>query len=126
MACPGARMGSMEPAKAPLQPAPMAFLCAQESLKAEHYLWQLFQIERDMAAAREEAGKQKEELNKAAKALHASEKAVEEKKQAAAGASKECMLLERKYKKRKADLDKKACAPPIPSRCCTCMLLWPS
>lgn len=80
----------------------------QEALKAEHYLWQLYQIEKDTSSAREQCAKHKEDLKETAKLLHASEKAVEEKKQAAAGINKERMLLERKFKKRKADLDKKA------------------
>lgn len=79
----------------------------QEALKAEHYLWQLYQIERDMSTARDQGTKQKEELKETAKLLLASEKAVEEKKQVVAGINKERMLLERKFKKRKADLEKK-------------------
>jgi structural maintenance of chromosome 1 len=96
-------------------------MSTQEALKAEYYLWQLFQIERDMGAVRQEVAKHKDGLNDVAKLLHASEGLVEEKKQAAAGVNKERMLLERKYKKRKADLDKKAgslSAPDVFPRQC--------
>ncbi|EIE20863.1 RecF/RecN/SMC protein [Coccomyxa subellipsoidea C-169] len=79
-----------------------------EALKAEYYLWQLFQIEKDMVGVRQEAGKHKEELNGAAKVLYSCESKVEQKKKAAAGFSKERLLLERKHKKRKAELEKKS------------------
>jgi chromosome segregation ATPase len=81
---------------------------AQEALKAEYYLWQLYQLDKDIVRVRGEAGKQKEELNGAAKVLYSCEAQVEQRKKAAAGFSKERLLLERKHKKRKADLEKKA------------------
>lgn len=64
-----------------------------------------------MVTVRAEASKQKEGLNDVAKVLYVSEKQVEEKKKAAASFAKEKMLLERKYKKRKADLEKKVGCP---------------
>ncbi|BDA42403.1 Structural maintenance of chromosomes protein 1A [Coccomyxa sp. Obi] len=79
-----------------------------EALKAQYYLWQLFQIEMDIFEERERASVQKKELNKTAKLLYNSEKQVEEKKKVAAGFSKDRLLLERKHKKRKADLEKKS------------------
>lgn len=86
-------------------------------MKARYYLWQLYQIEQDMAGARGEAGTKKGELNAAARELHAKEAAVEEHKKAAAGLAKERLALERKHKKRRADLEKKARAalPPSPA-----------
>ncbi len=84
-------------------------IVSQEALKAQYYLWQLFQIEMDMIEERERASVQKKELNKTANLLYNSEKQVEEKKKVAAGFSKDRLLLERKHKKRKADLETKAC-----------------
>ena len=79
----------------------------QDSLKAEHFLWQLFHIERDIQEALEEAQEQKQELNESAKALYAQEQQIEAKKKIVAGFQKERLLLERRLKKRKADADKK-------------------
>lgn len=62
-----------------------------------------------MIEERERASVQKKELNKTAKVLYNSEKQVEEKKKVAAGFSKDRLLLEHKHKKRKADIEKKAC-----------------
>ena len=79
----------------------------QDSLKAEHFLWQLFHIEKDIREALEEAREQKEELNESAKALYAQEQQIEAKKKIVAGFQKERLLLERRLNKRKADADKK-------------------
>ena len=79
----------------------------QDALKAEHFLWQLFHIEKDIWEALEEAQEQKQELNESAKALYAQEQQVEAKKKIVAGFQKERLLLERRLKKRKADADKK-------------------
>ncbi len=80
---------------------------AQDGLKAQYYLWQLYQIEQDSAAARAEAAAKKGELDSAARALHAQEAALEERKRAAAGLAKERLALERRHKKRRAVLEKK-------------------
>ena len=82
----------------------------QDEYKARYYLWQLYQIEQDMAGARSRAADAKERLNEAAKALHAKEQAVEERRKAAAGLAKERLALERRHKKRRADLEKKVTA----------------
>ena len=79
----------------------------QDVLKAEHFLWQLFHIEKDIREAQDEAREQKEELNESAKALYAQEQQIEAKKKIVAGFQKERLLLERRLKKRKADADKK-------------------
>ena len=79
----------------------------QDALKAEHFLWQLFHIEKDIREALDEAKEQKEELNESAKALYAQEQQIEAKKKIVAGFQKERLLLERRLKKRKADADKK-------------------
>ncbi len=106
-------------------------IAAQEALKAEYYLWQLFQIEKDMVGVRQEAGKHKEELNGAAKVLYSCESKVEQKKKAAAGFSKERLLLERKHKKRKAELEKKASSiiallQVVACHCCCAMGVQPT
>ena len=85
---------------------PAAYL--QDALKAQHFLWQLLHIERDMKEAVEEAKEQKEQLNESARALYAQEQQIEAKKKIVAGFQKERLLLERKLKKRKAEADKKA------------------
>ena len=79
----------------------------QDALKAEHFLWQLFHIEKDIREALDEAKEQKEELNESAKALYAQEQQIEAKKKIVAGFQKERLLLERRLKKRKADANKK-------------------
>ena len=80
----------------------------QDALKAQHFLWQLFHIERDIKEAVDEAKEQKEQLNESAKVLYAQEQQIEAKKKIVAGFQKERLLLERKLKKRKSEADKKA------------------
>ena len=96
-------------------------ICVQEALKAEYYLWQLYQIERDMAGARAEAAAKQASLHEAGRALHAKEAALEERRRAAAGVAKERLLLERRHKKRKAELEKKVqpgCCSLRTAPCC--------
>lgn len=95
----------MEDLKLALADAPRVL--AQESLKAEYFLWQLYQIEQDMRVLRSDTSVQKQALNEAGRALHAREKAVEEARKAAGDVGKQRLLLERRFKKRKADLEKK-------------------
>ena len=80
----------------------------QDSLKAEHFLWQLFHIEKDIKEAVDDAKEQKEQLNESARVLYAREQQVEAKKKIVAGFQKERLLLERKLKKRKSEAEKKA------------------
>ena len=80
----------------------------QDSLKAEHFLWQLFHIEKDIKEAVDDAKEQKEQLNESARMLYAQEQQVEAKKKIVAGFQKERLLLERKLKKRKSEAEKKA------------------
>ena len=80
----------------------------QDALKAQHFLWQLFHVERDIKEAVDEAKEQKEQLNESAKVLYAQEQQIEAMKKIVAGFQKERLLLERKLKKRKSDADKKA------------------
>ena len=91
--------------------------CLQDALKAEHFLWQLFHIEKDIREALDEATEQKEELNESAKALYAQEQQIEAKKKIVAGFQKERLLLERRLKKRKADADKKVWPSPAGATC---------
>ncbi len=79
----------------------------QDGLKAQHFLWQLFHIERDIKEAVDSAKEQKEQLNESAKVLYAQEQQIEAKKKIVAGFQKERLLLERKLKKRKSEADKK-------------------
>jgi len=79
----------------------------QKELKMEHSLWQLFNIEKDVASSLEELEVDKatlQELNREQEQLEAEIKA---KKRNQASFSKEALLLDKKIAKKKVELDKK-------------------
>lgn len=90
------------------QPCTLTASCpAQDELKAEHYLWQLYHIDKDLARARSEVQSHQAALAEVAGAHRDAEAAVEERKRAQAGLQKERLQQDRALAKRRAELDKK-------------------
>ncbi|GAB4822702.1 hypothetical protein N2152v2_009748 [Parachlorella kessleri] len=78
-----------------------------EDTKTSYYLWQIYHIEQDIVKAHKEIRKQKALLAEAERQHQASEGEVEAKKREHAGIAKERLLLEKKAKKKQAELEKK-------------------
>ncbi|XP_073102546.1 structural maintenance of chromosomes protein 1 [Elaeis guineensis] len=78
-----------------------------KSLKKEHFLWQLFNIEKDMEKINGELEEDKKVLEGDLKAQEESDFEENIKKKEQAGYLKEMMLCEKKIAKKKLELDKK-------------------
>ncbi|XP_024540007.1 structural maintenance of chromosomes protein 1-like [Selaginella moellendorffii] len=78
-----------------------------KTLKTEYYLWQMFNIEKDVERTQEELDAEKEKLEEVLKDQEDAESGVREKKKAQATLTKEALLLEKKMTKKKTELDKK-------------------
>lgn len=76
-------------------------------LKKEHFLWQLFNIEKDMEKINSELEDDKKSLEEVLKAQEESDFEENTKKKEQAGYLKEMMLCEKKIAKKKLELDKK-------------------
>lgn len=76
-------------------------------MKEEHFLWQLFNIEKDMEKINSELEEDKKGLEEVLKAQEESDFEENIKKKEQAGYLKEMMLCEKKIAKKKLELDKK-------------------
>ena len=92
----------------------------QDDLKAEHFLWQLYHLDRDLTQARGEVQRHQAAMGQAAKAHQAAEAAVEEKRRALAGLQKSRIQLAKGVTERRSELDKQV---QLPSRR-HCMIGW--
>ncbi|KAK9820343.1 hypothetical protein WJX72_009251 [[Myrmecia] bisecta] len=77
-----------------------------EELRATHYLWQIYHIERDIRKAQEQVKSHEDELRSAARTLQVTEKQIDDKKKVHATHVKDRMLLERRINKRKSEVEK--------------------
>ncbi|GLJ44239.1 hypothetical protein SUGI_0924170 [Cryptomeria japonica] len=78
-----------------------------KSLKQEHFLWQIFNIEKDTERNGKELEVEKENLEDVSKSQEKFESEIKEKKKEQAAYLKEALLCEKKIAKRKVELDKK-------------------
>ena len=79
----------------------------QKSLKKEHFLWQLLNIERDMRKISSELDSEKENYEMIVKEQEECDGAVNVKKKEQAGYLKEMTLCDKRIAKKKIELDKK-------------------
>lgn len=77
----------------------------QAALKTEFYLWKLYHIDHDTAAAATELEKLEDGLAVKGEVVAEVEGQVKEKRRAQAGLSKQRMLLEKKVQKMRLDID---------------------
>lgn len=78
-----------------------------KSLKTEYFLWQMYNIEKDIEKTREELEIDKAHLQEANKAQEHLELEIREKKKEQAVFTKDVMLCEKKIARKKVELDKK-------------------
>lgn len=78
----------------------------QKSLKLEHFLWQLFNIEKDFAKTNEELDDEEARVKEIVEKLGEYESESSRKKKELSGYMKEIALRERKIADRKNKLDK--------------------
>ena len=85
----------------------------QEKLKVTYFLWQLYHAQKDAARAETELAEQKERLIEAAKELQATEGSLEVKKRGLATLNKKKVLLDKKIRSRRNEVENKVWLPPL-------------
>lgn len=88
-------------------PCPLcSLLPLQKSLKKEHYLWQLFNIEKDITKANEDVDNEKKSREDVMRELENFEREASKKKKEQAKYLKEIALCEKKIAERSSRLDR--------------------